>query len=192
MTGDEPLGQIPPGADDAVIRWKLGHQAFHLNLAVMNTGLREARESLEDGRWPELVERLDRLGVLYDAATATMRYAADFSQELYEKLIRPSMAPPFVSPGFSGNLNLEHEQMLGRLRDLRRRLKEIERAGSAPAAVVEAATRLRTAQARNRRNHMFVCQQFVPDGASLLSEYFSSRKTNEDRQSNTVMEATQK
>jgi len=192
VTGPDPLGQIPPGADDAVIRWKLGHQAFHLNLAVMNTCLGDARESLEAGRWSELSETLDRLEVLYDAATATMRYAADFSPELYETLIRPSMAPPFVSPGFSGVLNLEHEQMLGRLRELRRGLKEIERAGSAPDAVVEAAARLRAAQARNRRNHMFVCQHFVPDGPSLLSEYFSSQKTTDAHQPNTIIEATQK
>ncbi|MDL4773930.1 hypothetical protein [Actinomadura xylanilytica] len=192
MTAPDTLGQRPPGADDAVIRWKLGHQAFHLNLAVMNTCLGDARESLEAGHWPELSQTLDRLGVLYDAATATMRYAADFSAELYETLIRPSMAPPFASPGFSGTLNLEHEQMLGQLRELRRRLKEIERAGSAPDAVNESAARLRAAQARNRKNHMFVCQQFVPDGPSLLSEHFAAQKFTDTDQSDTMMEATQK
>ena len=33
-----------PDAGEAVLRWKLGHQLFHLHLAAMNTLLVDARD----------------------------------------------------------------------------------------------------------------------------------------------------
>jgi hypothetical protein len=174
--GQVPPGQVPPGAGQAVLRWKLGHQLFHLHLAAMNTLLVDAREALESARWSELTECLEQLRVLYDAATATMRYASDFSPGTYERLIRPSMAPPFLSPGFSGLLNLEHEQMLDRFRVLRRHLKQMQRAGGIPAAVGEAGARLWSAQSRNRKNHVLVCEKFVPEGKSLLNQFFRAQQ----------------
>lgn len=179
MSGCPHVDNAPPGTEQAVLRWKLGHQMFHLHLAAMNTLLDDARMSLDTTSWVKLAGEFEELTVLYDAATATMRYAADFSQELYERMIRPSMAPPFLSPGFSGTLNLEHEHMLERLTDVRRRFKETDRNSRLPDQVRTAATRLWAAQSRNRRNHMLVCEKFVPNGASLLSEHFKSRQTHD-------------
>jgi hypothetical protein len=184
VPGRRSTSQPPPGADTALLRWKLGHQLFHLHLAAMNTLLVDARGSLESARWVELTEALDQLRVLYDAATSTMTYAADFSPEMYEQLIRPSMAPPFMSPGFSGVLNTEHDQMTDRLRGLRRRFKELKRTGRVPEAVAEASARLWAAQSRNRRNHLLVCERFVPDGTSLLNDYFRSKETDDSGQEN--------
>jgi hypothetical protein len=163
-----------PGADRALLRWKVGHHLFHLQLGAMNTLLAAARELLESASWPELADTFDRLSVLYDGATATMRYAADFSPDVYEQLIRPSMAPPYTSPGFSGTLNREHALMLDQLRELRGQFKAIERSGSAPGAACDAATRLWRAQSRNRRHHILVCQRFVPNGESLLKAYWQA------------------
>ncbi|MBE1501829.1 hypothetical protein H4696_008929 [Amycolatopsis lexingtonensis] len=163
-----------PGLDTAVRRWKIGHQLFHLHLTAMNSLLEDATAALDSGRWAELAALFDELRMLYDAATATMRYAADFPKELYERIIRPSMAPPFTSPGFSGSLNTDHEQMLDRLRDLRRRVKPLRRRGGLPDAAHEAAGRLLAAQSRNRRHHVLVCTRFVPEGTSLLQAYFEA------------------
>jgi hypothetical protein len=170
------------GTGQAVLRWKLGHQLFHLHLAAMNGLLVQAGHALETARWPELEAAFDKLTVLYDAATSTMRYAADFSQELYERVIRPSMAPPFMTPGFSGVLNIEHERMLTSLTTLRRGFKAADRAGGVPGDVRGAATRLWSAQSRNRRHHIFVCEKFVPEGKSLLSEFFHARQSTTDEE----------
>jgi hypothetical protein len=170
------------GTGQAVLRWKLGHQLFHLHLAAMNGLLVQAGHALETARWPELEAAFDKLTVLYDAATSTMRYAADFSQELYERVIRPSMAPPFMTPGFSGVLNIEHERMLTSLTTLRRGFKAADRAGGVPGDVRGAATRLWSAQSRNRRHHIFVCEKFVPEGKSLLSEFFHAQQSATDEE----------
>ncbi|MBY8870777.1 hypothetical protein K7640_02830 [Micromonospora sp. PLK6-60] len=178
--GRPTSGRMPAGGGQAVLRWKVGHQLFHLHLAAMNTLLVDARAALDARRWGALTDCLDQLRVLYDAATATMRYAADFSPATYEGLIRPSMAPPYLSPGFSGVLNSEHEQMLERFRALRRQLKQLQRAGDLPAAVGEAGARLWSAQSRNRKNHVLVCEKFVPEGRSLLKEYFQAQEDAAD------------
>ncbi|MFD8498854.1 hypothetical protein [Amycolatopsis sp. NPDC059657] len=167
----------------AVLRWKLGHQLFHLNLAAMNGLLVQASTALDRSRWTELEAAFRKLTILYDAATATMRYAADFGQDTYERVIRPSMAPPFMTPGFSGTLNIEHEQMLSRLTSLRRGFKAADRAGRVPGAVRLAATKLWSAQSRNRRHHIFVCEKFVPEGKSLLSEHFRQTASTEETES---------
>ncbi len=195
MTVRCPAQASLEGADTAVLRWKLGHHLFHLQLAAMNTLLAATQEWLESARWPELAETLDRLGVLYDGATATMRYAADFSPRVYERFIRPSMAPPFASPGFSGTLNFEHELMLGQLRELRGQFEAIDGSGAPPPqAVRDAAARLWGAQDRNRSHHVLICQRFVPDGKSLLSEFFRARalaEAGQDGLSGQAMEETQ-
>ncbi|WP_370944285.1 hypothetical protein AB5J62_35045 [Amycolatopsis sp. cg5] len=167
----------------AVLRWKLGHQLFHLNLAAMNGLLVQAGAALERSRWSELASVFGKLTILYDAATATMRYAADFGADTYERVIRPSMAPPFMTPGFSGTLNIEHERMLSSLTTVRRKFKAADRAGRVPDDVRAAATRLWSAQSRNRRHHIFVCEKFVPEGKSLLSEHFRQTTMHEETES---------
>src|SRR5260370_42405207 len=162
VTARQPARALLPGADEALLRWKLGHHLFHLQLGAMNTLLAAARELLKSASWPELADTFDRLSVLYDGATATMRYAADFSPDMYEQLIRPSMAPPFTSPGFSGTLNLEHVLMLDQLRELRGQFRAIERSGSAPAAACDAAARLWRGPARHPRRPLHPSSPLVP------------------------------
>ncbi|NUS45940.1 MAG: hypothetical protein HOQ24_19885 [Mycobacteriaceae bacterium] len=165
-----------PGQETAIRRWKLGHHVFHLYLLAMNTELPVALRHVLHERWQNLSDVLDRLTILYDASTASMKYAADFDSDQYTSLIRPSMSPPFMSPGFSGELNKDHSTMLALMKELRHTLKvrlRDSRSAGVPDEVATAATALWSAQARNRRHHMLVCERFVPDGGSLLREYFS-------------------
>jgi len=156
----------------AVRRWKTGHHVFHLQLTVMNSALDEALAALRAGEREQLTARLRELRLLYDAATVSMKYAGSFPSHEYTTLIRPSMDEPFVGAGFSGLFNSEHAAMLGGLRQLRREVRlQLKRDGE-PAELRAASDELWSAQARNRRNHMFVCQRFVPDGRSLLKQFY--------------------
>ncbi|MGJ9423273.1 hypothetical protein [Aeromicrobium sp. CF3.5] len=150
-----------------------------MHLVTMTSMLDEARAALQEPRWDVVCDRVHHLCVLYDAATSTMQYASDFGQDMYEQLIRPSMAPPFVSPGFSGVFNLEHEQMASSLRDFRHRFKQLQRSAQVPAEARDAAKQLWRAESRNRRSHVLICERFVPEGKSLLSAYFAEQDENE-------------
>lgn len=175
MTGSEFSG-LSSAQQTAIRRWKLGHHAFHLYLLAMNTELPVALQRMERKEWAELGMSLRRLTTLYDAATASMKYAADFDPNEYEALIRPSMSPPFLSPGFSGEQNQDHSTMLHlmtRVQSTMKKLLRDSRIMDIPQDVRVAATSLWSAQSRNRRHHVLVCEAFVPGGGSLLKDYFA-------------------
>jgi len=162
---------LSPVQRDAVARWKLGHHVFHLLLVTMTTRIDEACDAVERGAWPDVTDALTDLAAMYDSATATMRYAADFPRREYERLIRVSMMPPFTSSGFSGVYNTEHAEMIRGLRRLRGVVSA--RRADIPAPALDAWARLRAAQGVNRRSHMLVCRQFVDSGVSLLQDFYA-------------------
>ena len=168
------LEQLSSDQRDAVHRWKFGHHVFHIFLASMNTRLVEAISRLEAQKWDEARVVLVDLALLYHAATAAMFYASDFPKTEYERLIRPSMMPPFASQGFSGVFNPEHVLMLDGMATLRRRYKEM--GDLAPEDVRVAWRKLVDAQRRNRRNHMKVCRHHVEGGESLLRQHFADQQ----------------
>jgi hypothetical protein len=168
---------LTPVQQLAVRRWKGGHHAFHVLLVAMNTRLDQASELLDRGEHDAAAPLLDELARLYQAATALMRYASDFRAADYETLVRPSMMPPFASPGFSGLANQDHAIMLDRMARLR---AAVARDEEASAPVKAAGARLTLAQKDNRASHMLVCRRFVPDGQSLLRDFFRQRREEGD------------
>lgn len=162
----------------AFTRWKLGHQAFHIQLVVINTVVAAAQDAIEADDELALVQQFRYLRVLYEAATANMVYASDFAPSYYDKVIRPSMKPPYLKAGFTGLLNTEHTAMQKSMRDLR--LALLTKFGTStkiwPTPIAGAWDEVMRAKRENRMNHGLVCQKFVPDGASLLKQFYESRK----------------
>jgi hypothetical protein len=171
QTAEAP--ELTPVQQLAVRRWKGGHHAFHVLLVAMNTRLDQASDLLDHGEYDRAAPLLDELAGLYRAATALMRYASDFRAADYETLVRPSMMPPFASPGFSGLANQDHAIMLDRMARLR---AAVSRDEDASERVKAAGGRLVAAQKDNRASHMLVCRRFVPEGQSLLREFFRQRR----------------
>lgn len=165
----------------AVGRWILGHQTFHLQLVAMLSVIDRCREGLEKGDRPLLTRSLGDLRRLFDASTANMVYTASFSPHLYVEAVRPSMMPPYLSPGFSGQLSHEHHLLLAELRRLRVAL-EGRWGGDEPwpVDVAEAWRQIGEAIRRNRNNHGLVCQRFIPNGSSLLIEFLTARAQSEE------------
>ncbi|HZF09999.1 MAG TPA: hypothetical protein VFE33_14510 [Thermoanaerobaculia bacterium] len=166
----------------AVGRWILGHQAFHLQLVAMLSVLDRCREGLELDDRPLLSRSLADLRRLFDASTANMVYTASFSPDLYAEVVRPTMMPPYLSPGFSGQLSHEHHLLLAELKRLRAAL-EGRWGGDEPwpVDVAEAWRQIGEAIRRNRNNHGLVCQRFIPDGSSLLTEFLTARVRSEEQ-----------
>jgi hypothetical protein len=173
-----PAQRLSPVQRVAVRRWKLGHHTFHVLLVAMNTRLHEVADRLEEEEWEAASTAMLDLARLYDAATASMRYTSDFPRIEYERLLRPSMMPPFASPGFSGVFNREHAMMMAGVRRIRTFMKERE--DDVPEQALAAWERLREAQQTNVDSHMLVCRKFVDDGVSLLKEFFDQRKEAEE------------
>lgn len=163
----------------AITRWKRGHQSFHIQLTVINTLIEESLQAVEADEYTRLVRSLRLLRVLYDAATAGMKYAADFPRESYVDFVRPSMMPPFMSPGFSGVLNTEHNQMVEGLKQLSQNLcrKLGKQRSEWYPEVAEAWKALGEAQVRNQNSHSLVCHKFVETGTSLLKQFYKRKKT---------------
>lgn len=171
---------IPSTYKQAVLRWKQGHQVFHVLLVVMNTVLETSMDSVKHRDWSCVSSSLERLTVLFNTSTATMKYSADFPRSHYEDLIRPSMMPPFLSPGFSGQLNTEHNVMLENFQSLRTMLmSELGQVQQWPADLKRAWTSLVKSQAYNRKHHGLVCQKFVDGGTSLLREFYANQESKE-------------
>ena len=143
----------------------------------MNTRLDQAAELLDAARTDAAAPLLDELSGLYRAATALMRYASDFRSADYEALVRPSMMPPFASPGFSGLANQDHAINAGPDGPA------AGRGGPGRGGVGPGQGGRRRADAGpkdNRASHMLVCRRFVPDGQSLLREFFQQRREEGD------------
>ncbi|PHE95337.1 hypothetical protein [Bacillus pseudomycoides] len=161
----------------AVFRWKQGHQVFHVILVCMNTLLDDAVKAVEYRKLIKLQSILGRLSALYDAATVSMKYTVSFPVECYEEFIRPSMMPPFLSPGFSGTQNKEHKIMIEGFKELHETLvNHLGPKSEWPATIIESWEELSKAQVRNRKNHGFVCREFVDDGVSLLKDFYKNKE----------------
>ncbi|MEU8583233.1 hypothetical protein [Streptomyces abikoensis] len=164
-------------ARDALRRWKLGHQLFHLLLTTMNSTLDDTLAAVGAARWASVRHGLERLRTLYDAATAAMAYASDFPASVYANDVRPTMEPPFAPPGFSGTLNQEHRVMTERARALTAALGNLSPLTPSLAVIHHEAALLRSAQRRNRKAHAEICERCVPDGASLLRQHTTRRRS---------------
>ncbi|MFF4223593.1 hypothetical protein ACFYZH_12145 [Streptomyces abikoensis] len=164
-------------AHDALRRWKLGHQLFHLLLTTMNSTLDDTLAAVDAARWASVRHGLERLRTLYDAATAAMAYASDFPASVYANDVRPTMEPPFAPPGFSGTLNQEHRVMTERARALTAALGNLSPLTPSLAVIHHEAALLRSAQRRNRKAHAEICERCVPDGASLLRQHTTRRRS---------------
>ncbi|MGW2367390.1 hypothetical protein ACWCZ5_17630 [Streptomyces sp. NPDC001667] len=176
LFGTAPVDGLPC----ALRRWKLGHQLLHLLLTAMNTTLDGASlAGTEDASRHQLAWEIKELRQLYDAATAAMEYAADFPAAVYQEVVRPTMEPPHMPPGFSGVFNRDHRAMVRRMRGLERMVRELPRDTAPLEAVHREAAALRTAQRRNRRHHGRVCERCVPGGSSLLRAHFAQRPPRE-------------
>ena len=163
----------------AIMRWKQGHHVFHLLLVTINTLLDDCLVQVHNRNWSELICPLHLLRVLFDSATSSMVYTADFPEQYYTTLIRPSMSFPFLSPGFSGQLNREHDIMHMKMRKLAQGLTSVlgSQRESWPSPLVGAWKELGVAQAYNRRNHALICQKFVPNGGSLLQLFYKDHES---------------
>ena len=146
---------------DALMRWRIGHHAFFIVIqALMVTHLHLSSALRQrDHEAAELA--LERSTRLWEGTAAAFRYAADFSPQAYEDIVRPSMSPPFLKDGFSGFFSSDHVGMIRILKGLRPALQQL------PPALSAAHERYLRALDIAYEAHAHVCESFVGAGSSL-------------------------
>ncbi|WP_327063593.1 hypothetical protein OG196_01630 [Kitasatospora purpeofusca] len=176
--GQPPARAVPAGSTRGtrrvLLRWRLGHQLFHLCLHTMNLTLDRALCAVPAQRWARLETTLEELRLLYDAAAAAMAYSASYPPGGYQERIRPTTQPPCLSAAFSGTFDQDHRLMVELMHRLRTELRTAPTRCPVPERVTVAAQRLYDAERRNCARHLRICRRFVPAGASLLWQCLAS------------------
>ena len=164
-------------------RWRLGHRAFDIILEAIIKVLIGATQAMDRDDFGGLRHSLAKLASLLESATEAMHFAADFAAADYRNLVRPTMEPPHVPPGFSGTLNERHAEFLERFRSFESRVKT--RFGdcleAAPADLAESWRTVLKMRSKNLAAHGLVCERFVPGGESLLKQHLKSKKEEEQK-----------
>lgn len=162
----EPLPASQPSGvmSDAsgLRRWQIGHWLFFTLVQGLIVAVSAVREAAGRGDALEMRASLDLASVLTLTSAAAMHYASDFPVEVYERAVRPSMAPPFAPPGFSGLQGRDHRHLIREFGLLRGLPIDLASLGTAYADFVAAVRVLHGA-------HRRVCARFVDDQPSLRS-----------------------
>lgn len=154
-------------AIDAARRWLRGHHIF----LVITQGLVVALEDLvathaqsaSSAPPPALIAAMGSFAALIDMSADAICLTGDFAPDIYDRVIRVAMAPPYMPEGFSGVFSSDHRHLVRRLRE-ERPMFEALRDGvpGAHADVVASMIRLYD-------NHKQVCGHFIGvDRGSLL------------------------
>lgn len=150
--------KITPAA--AARRWLRGHQIFLVLTQAMLVALAGLDETSPE---PARLQAIERLTALMVASSAALQLTGDFAAEIYDDVIRPTMAPPFMPDGFSGLFSSDHRMLVSRLRDLRPLLD------FGDGKLAQARRELVASFAAVYDSHIAVCSRFVgADRKSLL------------------------
>lgn len=143
-------------------RWQSGHWLFFTLVQGLIVAVSSVRDAVAEGDDLEACASLDLATVLTVSSAAAMHYASDFPALVYEHAVRPSMAPPFAPPGFSGLQGRDHRHLIREFGLLRGLPIDLASLGEPYRDFVAAVDALHTA-------HRRVCARFVADRPSLRS-----------------------
>lgn len=162
-------------------RWQTGHWLFFTLVQGLIVAVTSVRDATERGEGLEARASLDLASVLTVSSAAAMHYASDFPVETYERAVRPSMAPPFAPPGFSGLQGRDHRHLIHEFGLLRGLPIDLASFGEEYRDFVAAVRDL-------HRAHRRVCAHFVGDQPSLRT-HASSDGGHETRSATAVLDA---
>jgi hypothetical protein len=151
----------PGWSPEPMQTWLAGHRLFFAVIEGAVIGLRHALSHVGDP--VELTRGLEFSSTFLRSSAAAMRLASAFDPQLYIDDVRPDMAPPKVSAGFSGLYTVDHKALVKAMTDWRMVAAQLP---DTPASegFVESVDLV-------YRSHEFVCARFRGDEVpSLLTE----------------------
>jgi hypothetical protein len=159
-TGHEAVRIALPAATEATSdrfaaaarRWLRGHQIFLILIQAM---IQITATMADPARSARRDDALAMLTTLFEASAAAMRHTANFDPLIYDRMIRPSMAPPHIVNGFSGLFSSDHRMLLQLLRSEGETLRQ----GAFACPHLQA--KMIAALGKLYDDHGAVCAQFV-------------------------------
>lgn len=145
-------GHLPDG-ETALRRWHSGHRLFFVLTQAIVAALTRFTRAVAEGDDVAGPTALEAAVALHRSAAAAMRFTSNFSGEIYNGVVRPSMTPPHVPPGFSGAHHGDHQLLVG----LFRRLGPVLASVDGSAYPIEA---FRAAAGDMFSAHLGVCSRF--------------------------------
>lgn len=108
----------------AFYRWQVGHHFFDLCAIFCTDALHSAECAIREEAIQTGVHSLEQAETFLRGTTAAMWYAGDFSAQIYQQIIRPSMVMPGTPAGFSGDQNADYNRMKKGKQQLKKLLRE--------------------------------------------------------------------
>lgn len=150
---------------DAILRWKLGHHGFFVLIQALILAHARLAAAINQRHLQPALEAFSLVTQLWWGTAAAFRYTADFNAEDYDRVVRPSMSPPFLKEGFSGLFSPDHAHLLRAVKSLRPSFRALpEELGREHQLYLQALDVV-------YETHAFVCERFVGGGQSLKGSY---------------------
>jgi len=144
-------------------RWILGHQLFATLTQGLILAFQALARALRAGNSPDIRRWADLASSLFRGSAAAMQFTADFPEEEYRDIIRPSMMPPATPVCLSGLMSADHKYLVKTLLDMRPALQALREQDAARH------DRLHEELGVVYDQHIHVCHRFVGNEPSLLT-----------------------
>src|SRR5207248_2111229 len=152
-------------------RWILGHRLFFVQIQGVIVGINSFLANQAAGDADEAAEGLNLAATFLRSSAASMKFASDFDPAVYERHVRPAMAPA-VRADFSGLQTRDHAYLVRRFGEVKRALATMSEPFEAGEAFVEALVDAFLA-------HEFICARFGGDVLPSLRMAATASRANE-------------
>lgn len=144
----------PSQQSDPLTRWKIGHHVFFVFIQGLLIALYRFKQSAHKRKYSDAKAALSSASVITWGTSAALHYAADFKQESYNSIVRPSMEKHSKNFSFSGIMSADHEIMVQLTREIKPLIDGL------PNSANRERIRFLRAYEASCDSHRFVCEIF--------------------------------
>lgn len=156
----------------AFYRWQVGHHFFDLCAIFCTDALQATECAIREEAIQAGVHSLEQAETFLRGTTAAMWYAGDFSAQIYQQIIRPSMVLPGAPAGFSGDQNADYHRLKQTKLQLKKFLRECygNDLAAMPPLLHHALLRFHEADIENDEHHLLIAAHTVGADQSLAQK----------------------
>lgn len=156
----------------ACYRWLAGHHFFNLCAIFCTAALQAAECAIREQAIMVGAHSLHQAETFLRGTTAAMWYAGDFSAQIYQQIIRPSMVMAGAPAGFSGDQNADYHHMKQTKQQLKKLLRNCygNDLVAMPPLLHQALLRFHEADIESNEHHLLIAAHKVGTDQSLAQK----------------------